>query len=100
VSANLAVAFVGGVILLAYDLLAGRGVLPGGDLRPLAVALYAGVVVASGSLLTYLWVELPTGASGARRRSPWAGLLGLFAAVPILYLALVLLFQVVGPALG
>ena len=53
----------------------------------------------SGSLLTYLWVELPTGASGERRRSAWAGVLGLFASIPIVYLSLVVIFQVLRPLL-
>lgn len=94
VLANLAVAFVAGFVLLAYDLL-----VPNANLAPL-VALYVVGVIAVGSVLTYLWVELPTGASGERRRSAWAGVLGLFAALPIVYLVLVLLFQVVKPVLG
>lgn len=101
VLANLLVAGVGGALLVAYDWLLSRGTrIPGGDLRtPLAV-LYVVVVLAAGSLLTYLWVELPTGSSGERRRSPWAALLGLFAGIPITYLVLVVGFQVVRPALG
>jgi hypothetical protein len=100
VLANLGVAVVGGVILVAYDWLAPSGGVPGGDQRTLAVVIYAIVVIVVGSLLTYLWVELPTGASGERRRSGWAALLGFFASIPILYLALVVIFQVVRPALG
>lgn len=65
---------------------------PGASLAPLIV-LFIAVVVLAGSLLTYLWVELPTGASGIRRRSAWAGLLGFFASVPIAYLVLVVVFQ-------
>ena len=94
VLANLAVAIVGGVLILAYDLLT-----PGADLAAL-IALYVVVVIVSGSLLTYLWVELPTGAGAERRRSGWAAVLGLFAAVPIVYLVLVVLFQVIRPLLG
>ncbi|MBA2570828.1 MAG: hypothetical protein H0V04_06585 [Chloroflexi bacterium] len=101
VLANLAVAIVGGVALLAYDVLLTRGAaLPGGDLRTPLSALYLLVVMAAGSLLTYLWVELPTGATGVRRRSGWAALLGLFASLPVGYLVLVGLFQVVRPLLG
>ena len=100
VLANLGVAAVGGVILVTYDWLAPRGGVPGGDQRMLAVVLYAAVVIVVGSLLTYLWVELPTGASGERRRSGWAALLGFFASIPILYLSLVVIFQLVRPALG
>ena len=94
VLANLAVALVLGLVLLAYDLL-----VPGAQMAPL-IALYVVVVIAVGSVLTYLWVELPTGASGEKRRSAWAGVLGLFAAIPIVYLVLVLLFQIVKPLFG
>ena len=94
VLANLAVAIVAGIALLAYDLLATDA-----QLAPL-IALYVVGVIVVGSVLTYLWVELPTGASGEKRRSAWAGVLGLFAAIPIVYLVLVVLFQVVKPLLG
>lgn len=94
VLANLAVAVVLGVALLIYDLL-----VRDAQMAPL-IALYVVVVIAVGSVLTYLWVELPTGASGERRRSAWAGVLGLFAAIPIVYLVLVLLFQIVKPIIG
>jgi hypothetical protein len=88
VLADLAVAVLGGVLLYLYAL-----TNKDADLSPLIV-LYVVVVVVVGSVLTYLWVKLPTGASGVRRRSAWAGLLGLFAAVPIAYLVLVLFFQI------
>jgi len=91
VLANLAVALVAGVALLAYDLL-----VPGAQMAPL-IALYVVGVIVVGSVLTYLWVVLPTGAGGERRRSAWAAVLGLFAAIPIVYLVLVLLFQIVKP---
>jgi hypothetical protein len=94
VLANLALAGVGGLLLLLADL-----TMPSDLLAPL-IALYLLVVLAGGSLLTYLWVELPTGASGVRRRSRWAALLGLFAALPICYLVLVVVFQVVRPLIG
>jgi len=101
VVADTAVALAGGLLLLLYDLALTRGVpLPGGDLRTLAIGIYVIVVLAVGTLLTYLWVPLPSGASGVRRRSAWSGLLGLFAALPIAYLMLVLIFQVLGPLLG
>lgn len=100
VVANLAVAVIGGVMLLAYDVSIERGAtLPGGDLRTPLAAFYVALVVAAGSVLTYLWVELPTGASGQRRRSAWALLLGLFASLPIAYLVLVVCFQIVRPML-
>ena len=91
VLANLALAGVGGLLLLIADL-----TLPA-DLLALLIAVYLLVVLAGGSLLTYLWVQLPTGASGVRRRSGWAALLGFFAALPICYLVLVVVFQVVRP---
>ena len=89
VLANLLVAILAGVALLAYDLLA-----PAAAMAPLIAAYVLGVIIV-GSLLTYLWVELPTGAGGERRRSAWAAVLGLFAAIPIVYVVLVLLFQIV-----
>ncbi len=100
VVANLVVATVGAVILLAYDWLAARDPsLP--DISAALTAIYVVVVLIAGSVLTYLWVELPTGAAGGeKRRSPWAALLGFFAAVPIVYLALVVSMQVVRPLLG
>lgn len=94
VLANLVVAVVLGLALLAYDML-----VPGAQMAPL-IALYVVIVIAVGSVLTYLWVELPSGASGERRRSAWAGVLGLFAAIPIVYLVLVLLFQIAKPLFG
>ncbi len=99
VVANLGVAIVGAVVLILVD----RFVIESGSRESLGVALvalYVVVVLITGSLLTYLWVELPTGASGVRRRSPWAAFLGFFAAVPIVYLVLVVALQVVRPLLG
>ena len=93
VLANSVVAGLGGIALLAIDLFA-----PTADLPPLIV-VYVIVVITAGSLLTYLWVDLPTGASGVRRRSAWAGVLGAFAAIPTAYLVLVLIFEVVKPLL-
>ena len=101
VLANVAVAGVGGVLLLVYELAIVRGVaLPGGDLRSLLAAIFIVVVLIAGSVLTYLWVELPASAAGPRRRSAWAALLGFFASLPICYLVLVVVFQVLRPALG
>jgi hypothetical protein len=100
VVANLVVASVGAVILLAYEWLAARDPsLP--DIGTVLTAIYVVVVLVVGSVLTYLWVELPTGAAGGeKRRSPWAALLGFFAAVPIVYLVLVVAMQIVWPLLG
>ncbi len=99
VLANVAVAGVGGVVLLIMDWLATRGVLPA-EWASVAPVIYVVVVIVSGSLLTYLWVELPTGRAGERRRSGWSAVLGLFASIPIVYLALVVIFQVLRPLLG
>jgi hypothetical protein len=101
VLANLAVAGVGGVLLLIYELAIVRGVaLPGGDLRTALAAIFVLVVLVAGSVLTYLWVELPASRVGPPRRSAWAALLGFFASLPICYLVLVVVFQVLRPALG
>lgn len=86
--ANLIVAAFGGAALFIYATLN-----PEASMAPLIV-LFVLVVVIAGSLFTYLWVELPTGASGVRRRSAWAAILGFFASVPIAYLVLVVVFQV------
>jgi len=94
VIANFVVAVVLGLGLLIYDLL-----VPGAQMAPLIAAICRRAI-AVGSFLTYLWVELPTGASGEKRRSAWAVVLGLFAAIPIVYLVLVLLFQIIAPLLG
>ena len=96
VLANVAVAVVGGIVLLLVDWLASRGTLPG-DLIALAPLVYVVAVIVSGSLLTYLWVELPTGRTGERRRSGWSAVLGFFASIPIVYLSLVIIFQVLRP---
>jgi hypothetical protein len=94
VLADLGVAVLGGLGLLAYTLS-----VPEGTSLALPVLLLAAMVVVVGSVLTYLWVELPTGASGIRRRSAWAGVLGLLAALPIAYIVIVIVLQVVAPAL-
>ena len=98
---NVAAAAVGASLLLAYDVALTRGPgLPGGDLRALAFVAYVVAVVIVGSLLTYLWVPLPTGAAGGRRRSPWSAMLGLLASLPVAYLGLVVAFQVIRPLIG
>ena len=84
---NLVVAAIGGALLYFWVRLN-----PTASITPLVVLFVAAVVIV-GSVLTYLWVELPTGASGVRRRSAWSALLGFFASVPIAYLVLVVVFQ-------
>jgi len=98
VLANVAVATIGGIVLLLIDWMAGQGALPA-DLISLAPVVYVAAVIVSGSVFTYLWVELPTGVPGEKRRSPWAAVLGFFASIPIVYLALVITFEVLPPLL-
>jgi len=101
VAASLSVAVVLATAYLAYDVALSRGLdLPGGDLRTLAVAAYVVIVLASGSLITYLVVPQPTGSGSVARRSGWSAALGLFAAVPVAYLVLVAVVQVVRPLIG
>ncbi len=101
VLASLSVASVLALAYLAYDVALSRGAsLPGGDLRVLAIVVYVIVVLASGSVLTYLVVPQPTGAGAVTRRNGWSAALGLFAAVPIAYLVMVVVVQIVRPLLG
>jgi hypothetical protein len=101
VAASLSVAVVLAVAYLAYDVALSRGaVLPGGDLRTLAVAVYVVIVLVIGSLVTYLVVPQPTGSGTIARRNGWSAALGFFAAVPIAYLVMVVAVQVVRPFLG
>jgi hypothetical protein len=98
VLSSLTVATGLGCAYLAYDVALSRGArLPGGDLRTLAVTLFVAVVLASGSLITYLAVPQPTGSGATRRRSAWSAALGLFAALPIAYLVLVVEGQILRP---
>ena len=101
VMASLVVAVVLAVLYLAYDLAIDRGAtLPGGDLRVLALAVYALAVLVIGSIVTYLIVPQPTGSGTVRRRSGWSAALGFFAAVPIAWLVMVVATQVIRPVLG
>ncbi len=100
VASSLVVAILGGLAYLAYDVALRRGAsLPGGDLRLLFLAVYAAVVLASGSVVTWLIVPLPTGAGTRAIRTPWSAALGLLAAVPICYLVIVVVVQVLEPLL-
>jgi hypothetical protein len=101
VAASLSVAMVLATGYLAYDVALSRGVaLPGGDLRTLAVLVYVVIVLASGSLITWLVVPQPTGSGTVVRRSAWSAALGLFAAVPVAYLVLVAAVQLIRPLIG
>lgn len=101
VLSSLSVAVILGLAYLVYDVALSRGAaLPGGDLRTLAVSLYLLIVLVSGSVVTYLVVPQPAGSGSLRRRSPWSAALGLFAAVPIAYLVLVVEAQVLRPLLN
>ena len=100
VLSSLIVATILGLAYLVYDVALSRGAtLPGGDLRTLAVAMFVAIVLPSGSLITYLAVPQPSGSGGARRRSRWSAALGLFAALPIAYLVLVVEGQILRPLL-
>ena len=88
-----------GILYLAYDVALERGAsLPGGDLRLAALVAYVAIVLIAGAVVTWLVVPLPSGTSGApRQRNPWSLALGLFAAVPIAYLVLVVLHELIRP---
>jgi hypothetical protein len=98
VASSLTVAVILGVAYLAYDVALSRGArLPGGDQRVLAGALYVLVVLIAGAFLTWLLVPLPRGSGARAARRPWSAALGLFAAIPIAYLVLVVAIQVLKP---
>lgn len=100
-AASLGVAIALATAYLVYDVALSRGaVLPGGDLRALAVAGYLVTVLVVGTVLTYLVVPQPTGSGTVPRRSAWSAALGFFAAVPIAYLVIVVAVQVIRPLLG
>jgi hypothetical protein len=101
VLASLIVAIVLGLGYLAYDIALRRGaVLPGGDLRTLYLALDILVVLVVGSVVTWLVVPQPRGSGTSTTRSPWSAALGFFAAVPVCYLVLVVVVQVLEPLIG
>jgi hypothetical protein len=101
VASSLIVAVVLAVLYVAYDIALSRGVaLPGGDLRLLAITLYAVLVLLIGSVVTYLIVPQPTGSGTVVRRSGWSAALGFFAAVPIAWLVMVVAVQVIRPFMG
>lgn len=99
--ASLIIAIVLAVGYVAYDVAMSRGTaLPGGDLRVLALALYAVLVLVVGTVVTYLIVPQPAGSGSVRRRSAWSAALGFFAAVPIAWLVMVAAIQIVRPFIG
>jgi hypothetical protein len=101
VATSLVVAIVVGLAYLAYDVALLRGArLPGGDLRLLFLTLYAALVLIAGSVVTWLVVPLPTGAGSRAVRTPWSAALGLLAAVPVCYLVIVVVVQVLEPLLA
>jgi hypothetical protein len=100
VASSLTVAILLGAAYLAYDVALSRGAsLPGGDQRVLAGVLYVLGVLVAGAVLTWLLVPLPRGSGARATRTPWSAALGLFAAIPIAYLVLVVAIQVLKPLL-
>ncbi len=101
VLSSLIVAVALAIAYVAYDVALSRGArLPGGDLRVLALAAYALLVLVAGTVVTYLVVPQPTGSGTLRRRSAWSAALGFFAALPIAWLVMVAATQIVRPLLG
>lgn len=101
VLSSLIVAVVLAALFVAYDVALSRGAaVPGGDLRVLALAVYALVVLVVGTVVTWLVVPQPTGSGTTRRRSTWSAALGFFASVPIAWLVMVVAIQMVRPLLG
>jgi hypothetical protein len=100
VGSSLTAATVLGLLYLAYDVALTRGAaLPGGDLRFAAAALDVALVLLVGAAVTWLIVPLPRGSGSRAVRTPWSAALGLLAAIPIAYLALVVVSQVIKPLL-
>lgn len=100
VGSSLAVATILGLAYLAYDVALTRGaVLPGGDLRVLAQVADVVAVIAIGSVVTWLIVPRPRGSADRSTRTAWSAALGLFAAIPIAYLVLVVVTQILKPLL-
>jgi hypothetical protein len=101
VLSSLVIAVILALAYVGYDLALSRGAaLPGGDLRVLALAGYALVVLVVGTVVTYLVVPQPTGSGTVRRRSAWSAALGFFAAVPIAWLVMIAAIQILRPLLG
>ena len=100
-ASSLVVAVVLAVAYVAYDVALSRGaVLPGGDLRLLAVALYAVLVLVDRERRDVSDRAAADRFGDGRRRSAWSAALGFFAAVPIAWLVMVVAVQVIRPLLG
>jgi hypothetical protein len=101
VASSLSVALVLGTAFLAYDIALDNGArLPGGDLRIGFLTLYVALVLFVGAFVTWLIVPLPSGGTRTRTtRTVWSAMLGLFAAVPIAYLVLVVLHEILKPVI-
>ena len=63
------------------------------------MALYVVVVLLAGTVVTWLVVPQPTGAGRSVVRTGWSAALGFFAAVPIAYLVMVVVVQILRPVL-
>jgi hypothetical protein len=101
VLSSLVAATILGLGYLAYDVALRRGAaLPGGDLRTLYLAMDVAIVLVVGSVVTWLVVPQPRGSGNLTTRSPWSAALGFFAAVPVCYLVLVIVVQILEPLLG
>ncbi|HET9615464.1 MAG TPA: hypothetical protein VFP22_11690 [Candidatus Limnocylindrales bacterium] len=101
VLSSLVIAIVLGLGYLAYDTAIRHGAtLPGGDLRTLYIVLDVAIVLASGAVVTWLVVPQPRGSGDVARRSGWSAALGFFAAVPVSYLVLVVVVQILEPLIG
>jgi hypothetical protein len=106
VASNVAIATLLTVGYLLYDLEVERAIRAGGsleevlfgrDLRAEAAAVLVIGTALFGSLLTYLFVPQPRRSGSGVERSGWSALLGLFASLPIAYIALVIESQILKP---
>ena len=102
VLSSLVVAIVLGLGYLVYDTALRRGAdLPGGDLRTLYLAIdVRAIVLVVGSVVTWLVVPQPRGPGTATTPDGWSAALGFFAAVPVCYLVLVVVVQILEPLIG
>lgn len=100
VASSLIVATALGLAYLAYDVALSRGArLPGGDLRFAAATLDVALVLLFGTVVTWLIVPAPRGSGTRVVRTPWSAALGFLAAIPVAYLVLVVVSQILKPLL-